>query len=360
MTKYGIRTQCAGAVLPSSPMDDQSTNDDTADMVAKKKKIKHLVLNLRDDIDAKDTEPMAIYSNEMYESYRSLEKQYKVNPYMADQLHINSSMRSILVDWLVDVHGSFRLSQETLYLGIQILDRYMQITKDVKKKKFQLVGAGALLIASKYEDVITNSYDDFSFVTDKAYNSGEIIEMEKLMMQTLEYDFTTPTIHTFLCRFLKSVDGDKTTTLIAFYLAELTLQENTMVGFLPSVTAATTVLLTRNLQETTPLWTPTLVKYTHFTEADLQQCRTCMLLAIKSQQDADEVAIEEKKKNAVKRKYKKKSKREGIELSSHIQDFFATIPVPVPDTRPNTNTNIDTNTDPNPNPNLNPNADTDT
>ena len=38
-------------------------------------------------------------------------------------------MRSVLVDWLVEVHQQFSLLQETLFLAVAILDRYEYIYK---------------------------------------------------------------------------------------------------------------------------------------------------------------------------------------------------------------------------------------
>ena len=40
---------------------------------------------------------------------------------------INSKMRAILIDWLVDVHLKFKLRDETLYVTINLIDRYLSI-----------------------------------------------------------------------------------------------------------------------------------------------------------------------------------------------------------------------------------------
>lgn len=37
-------------------------------------------------------------------------------------------MRAILVDWLVQVHSKFRLLQETLYMCVAIMDRFLQVS----------------------------------------------------------------------------------------------------------------------------------------------------------------------------------------------------------------------------------------
>lgn len=39
---------------------------------------------------------------------------------------ITPNMRALLVDWLVQVHSRFQLLQETLYLAVAILDRFLQ------------------------------------------------------------------------------------------------------------------------------------------------------------------------------------------------------------------------------------------
>jgi len=61
-------------------------------------------------------------------------------------------MRAILVDWLVEVHMKFNLVPETLFLCINVIDRYCEIV-NVPRAKLQLVGVTALLIACKYEEI---------------------------------------------------------------------------------------------------------------------------------------------------------------------------------------------------------------
>ena len=63
----------------------------------------------------------------------NLQRKYHVEPtYMQRQPEINSKMRAILIDWLIQVHLKFNLLQETLYLTISIIDRYLQVRKLMK------------------------------------------------------------------------------------------------------------------------------------------------------------------------------------------------------------------------------------
>lgn len=76
----------------------------------------------------------------------------RVHDYMDSQKDINSMMRSILIDWLVDVHRKFELMPESIYLTVNIVDRYLSM-KNVSRKELQLVGISSMIIACKYEEV---------------------------------------------------------------------------------------------------------------------------------------------------------------------------------------------------------------
>ena len=55
---------------------------------------------------------------------------------MKNQPDINEKMRAILIDWLVEVHLKFKLYPETLYLTINLIDRYLE--KDLEDAKLEL------------------------------------------------------------------------------------------------------------------------------------------------------------------------------------------------------------------------------
>ena len=69
---------------------------------------------------------------------------------MEDRQQLTPAMRAILIDWLVEVQENFELYHETLYLAVRIVDLYLQ-ENEIDKHKLQLIGATAMLIASKIE-----------------------------------------------------------------------------------------------------------------------------------------------------------------------------------------------------------------
>jgi cyclin A len=67
--------------------------------------------------------------------------------YMRKQPDITHPMRSILVDWLVEVAEEYRLQTETLYLAVSYIDRFLSFMS-VVRAKLQLVGTAAMFIAA--------------------------------------------------------------------------------------------------------------------------------------------------------------------------------------------------------------------
>ena len=100
---------------------------------------------------------VAVYVKDVYVYLRHLEEIYPVRQnYMtpstanAAKPEISPRMRTILIDWLIQVHNRFGLLQETLFLTIGILDRYLQEKiREVGRKRLQLVGITSMWIAAK-------------------------------------------------------------------------------------------------------------------------------------------------------------------------------------------------------------------
>lgn len=69
------------------------------------------------------------------------------------QVEVDAHKRLMLVDWLVEVVDEFQLSQETLYLAVALLDRFMS-AKPVLCCQLQLLGVTCLWVAAKFEEVM--------------------------------------------------------------------------------------------------------------------------------------------------------------------------------------------------------------
>lgn len=157
-------------------------------------------------------------------------------------MELNGMMRSILVDWIVEVHMKFRLLPETLYLCVNIIDRYLSCVP-VQRNRLQLVGVTALLIACKYEEIYPPEVKDCVYITDRAYTRQEVLDMEAHIVKVLKFTLTVPTGHPFLQRFLHVTQATTVVRCLASYYLERMLQEHSALQFKPSVLAATAVAL---------------------------------------------------------------------------------------------------------------------
>uniref|UniRef100_A0A2N9F4D0 B-like cyclin n=1 Tax=Fagus sylvatica TaxID=28930 RepID=A0A2N9F4D0_FAGSY len=226
------------------------------------------------DIDAADAEnelAAVEYIEDIYKFYKLVENESRPHDYIDSQPEINESMRAILVDWMIDVHRKFELSPETLYLTINIIDRFLAI-KTVPRRELQLVGISAMLMASKYEEIWPPEVNDFVHLSDRAYTHQQILVMEKTILGKLEWTLTVPTPYVFLARFIKASISDKDVENMVYYLAELGVMHYATIMYCSSMIAASAVYAARCTLKKTPAWNETLKVYTGFSEPQLIDC----------------------------------------------------------------------------------------
>lgn len=153
------------------------------------------------------------------------------------QTEIQWSMRSVLIDWVVQVHDRFSLLPETLFLTVNIIDRFLSI-KVVSINKLQLVGATALFVASKYEEVNCPNLKEMVFMVDKSYDEEEILKAERFMLTLLGFDLGWPGPMSFLRRISTADEYDLETRTVAKYFLELTIMDERFIECPPSFVSA--------------------------------------------------------------------------------------------------------------------------
>ncbi|CAA2969348.1 G2 mitotic-specific cyclin S13-7-like [Olea europaea subsp. europaea] len=236
------------------------------------KKPKDPIANI--DAEDVDNELAAVeYVEDIYEFYKVAEDDARVGDYMDSQPEINSKMREILVDWLVEVHKKFELMPESLYLTINIVDRFLS-TRTVRRRELQLVGISSMLIACKYEEIWAPEVNDFIAISDNAYIREQVLLMEKAILGKLEWYLTVPTPYVFLVRYIKaSFKADEQMESMAFFFAELGLMHySTIIQYCPSKLAAAAVYAARCTLNKTPIWNETLNHHTGYSEDQLMEC----------------------------------------------------------------------------------------
>ncbi|KAI9790345.1 MAG: hypothetical protein M1833_001946 [Piccolia ochrophora] len=211
-----------------------------------------------------DTTMVAEYGEEIFDYMRSLEIKMLPNAhYMDNQAEIQWSMRSILVDWLVQVHHRFNLLPETLFLAVNYIDRFLSC-KIVSLGKLQLVGATALFIAAKYEEINCPSVQEIVYMVDDGYSVDEVLKAERFMLTMLGFELGWPGPMSFLRRISKADDYDLETRTLAKYFLEVTVMDERFVGSPASFVAAGAHFLARLMMRKGD-WTPAHVHYSGYT-----------------------------------------------------------------------------------------------
>lgn len=264
------------------------------------------------DEDTFDVTMVAEYAPEIFNYMRELENKLVPDPnYMDNQDELKWEMRSVLIDWVVQVHSRFNLLPETLYLTVNYIDRFLSKRK-VSLSRFQLVGAVALFIAAKYEEINCPTVQEVAYMADNAYSIDDFLKAERFMIDVLEFDMGWPGPMSFLRRTSKADDYDYETRTLAKYFLEITIMDSKFVASLPSWLAAGAHYLSRKLLNRGG-WTELHVFYSGYTESQLRPLAEVLL---QNCRDA------ETNHRAIFEKYQERRYRRS---SSFVQEYLETV-----------------------------------
>jgi hypothetical protein len=186
------------------------------------------------------------------------------------QTDITHSMRSILVDWLVEVAEEYVLLPQTLYLAVQLIDRLLcQII--VNRTKLQLVGITAILIAAKYEEIYPPSVDQLVYISDSTYTREEVLKTETLLLTTLRFNVSQPTPWEFSKRFSRAAMLDPKSECLCNFIMEACLQQPMYLRHKASHIAAIAVFLALHNRGWHP-WPPALERASGYRIFQLHKC----------------------------------------------------------------------------------------
>lgn len=232
-----------------------------------------------DDLDAEDANDTVMcseYVSDIFDYMKAIEKHTMADEnYMESQPHLAWRMRGILSDWLIEVHTKFRLLPETLFLAVNIIDRFLSI-RVVEVAKLQLVGITAMFIASKYEEVISPSIQNFSYVADRGYDEDQILRAERYILSSLGFNLSYPNPMNYLRRISKADRYDTTVRTFAKYLVEISIVDHAFLKYSPSLLSAAAMYFARMVTNKGK-WDANLVHYSlGYTEADLKPVAALM------------------------------------------------------------------------------------
>ncbi|KAJ1554862.1 G2/mitotic-specific cyclin, partial [Nowakowskiella sp. JEL0078] len=247
-------------------------------------KVEELIINQpevieQEEEDEDESDPMMVseYANEIFDYLRELElKTMPVPDYIEGHEELTWKMRSILIDWIIEIHHKFRMLPETLFLAVNVLDRFLSL-RVCSLAKLQLVGVAALFVAAKYEEMAAPVLQQFLLTVDEEIKDEEVLKAERYLLQVLEFGLHFPNPLNFLRRCSKADQYDIQTRTLAKYLMEITLLDHRLLACPPSLIAASSLHCARNMLQREDGWNSDLVFYSGYEQYQVDQVQECIL-----------------------------------------------------------------------------------
>ena len=218
---------------------------------------------------------------------------YQVSPsYMDLQTHLNPKMRAILVDWLVDVCLKFQLLPGTLFLTVNVIDRFLSKVV-IGRNQIQLVGIAALMIVAKFEEIYPPNLTDYVGVCDNAYTKKDILDMESLILVTLNFNLTQTSTFAFLQHIQLSAKLDPKAFTFARFILENALFDLSLLKYSNLVVAAGATFLVFKLYHKGD-WKNTFEANVGANEHVAKACASDLFQMMQAQDGSSLVAVKRK------------------------------------------------------------------
>ena len=91
------------------------------------------------------------YSNDIFEYISG--KELGLESFMTHH-KISTSLRAKMVDWMIEVLSSYKMSEETFFKSVALMDLYLKKEeKSQDTKDIHLIGISAMFSAMKFEEI---------------------------------------------------------------------------------------------------------------------------------------------------------------------------------------------------------------
>lgn len=182
-------------------------------------------------IDVDNPQLVEPFQTHIFEYLKSRLSVYSIDTdYMSKQSDVDSRMRAILIDWLVDVNLKFKLLPQSLFVAVNIIDRYLSV-KTVSRSELQLLGISALMITGKYEEIYPPVLKDYTAVCADVYTCADIVRMEADIITTLKFNVTQPSSIYFLQLIQQRLKLEPRPLIFVQYILELALLDMESMKF---------------------------------------------------------------------------------------------------------------------------------
>ncbi|BCS83511.1 cyclin domain fused to cyclin-dependent serine/threonine protein kinase [Cotonvirus japonicus] len=144
--------------------------------------------------------------------------------YFKKHTDINSEMRMILLDWLLEVRCEYETSFNSYNLAVILFDIYLsKTTKICPRNKFQCVGVCCFNIAAKILDGKQIGIEEYQYISAKTYSIKEMLTFEREIIETLDFNIEYPTLMESIEKYCENNKFCPTKNKIMKFLAVISL-----------------------------------------------------------------------------------------------------------------------------------------
>nr|XP_053648229.1 cyclin-O-like [Cherax quadricarinatus] len=181
------------------------------------------------------------YADDIFAINKAMESRYHMSRCMADQPQVTENMRCTLVHWLIKVNNQLKFGPETVFVAVNLVDRFLAVTP-LAQDCFQLLVVATLFIAGKMEESVVPGISELVSICGGVYRHHHFRRMEVLILSKLEFALYGPTSWYFLDHLaMKAAQTgmmDRRVVSVSRYVMETCLSSYEVSQFLPSVQAA--------------------------------------------------------------------------------------------------------------------------
>jgi len=151
-----------------------------------------------------------------------------------NRYYINPESRKFFINSLINIQDLLNFNERTLFLTIQIFDRYinnvlMKKNIKIKEENLDIVIVTSLIIAAKHEEIKLYSMNDYLNLLPLKYNVNDLQKTEYSILSEFDFDLNIPSMFDFYEIFSVEVKLNKIQKAKGLYLLNFILLDSNLV-----------------------------------------------------------------------------------------------------------------------------------
>lgn len=122
---------------------------------------------------------------------------------------ISDSLRSKVIDWVIEIHYKFQSSPRTLYLTVKLIDCFMSKTHGLCPNDLHLLSLSCVYLSSKYEDLFPIQLLSVAQIIGQcAIPKEEILAKERELLSLMDFNLHIPVLYDFIAAFFSEAEEE--------------------------------------------------------------------------------------------------------------------------------------------------------